>query len=89
MYVILLSLVLANEIFVLPEAEPPNSTEALKWLYRSSQAGYVRAQYQLALCFHQGQGVDPNLVEAVSALIQWLCTLYERSYCLGLAMLLF
>ncbi|KAL9679263.1 hypothetical protein QQ045_017119 [Rhodiola kirilowii] len=46
------------------KAEPPNSTEAVKWLVQSSHAGYVRAQYQLALCLHQGQGVDRNLSEA-------------------------
>ncbi|KAL9678920.1 hypothetical protein QQ045_016772 [Rhodiola kirilowii] len=47
------------------KAEPPNLTEAVKWLVQSSHAGYVRAQYQLALCLHQGQGVDRNLSEAV------------------------
>ncbi|KAK9117259.1 hypothetical protein Sjap_016206 [Stephania japonica] len=36
------------------QAETHNLKEAVKWLYKSSVAGYVRAQYQLALCLHQG-----------------------------------
>ncbi|XP_059657876.1 F-box protein At1g70590 [Cornus florida] len=46
------------------QAEPPNTKEAIKWLYQASFAGHVRAQYQLALCLHQGRGVDQNLPEA-------------------------
>nr|GEW58797.1 hypothetical protein [Tanacetum cinerariifolium] len=36
------------------QAEPPNAKEAVKWLYQASLAGYVRGQYQLALCLHRG-----------------------------------
>ncbi|KAL3511329.1 hypothetical protein ACH5RR_030730 [Cinchona calisaya] len=46
------------------QADPPSYKEAVKWLYRASFAGYARAQYQLALCLHQGRGVDQNLTEA-------------------------
>ncbi|OVA20631.1 F-box domain [Macleaya cordata] len=46
------------------QAEPPNPEEAVKWLYKASIAGYVRAQYQLALCLHHGRGVECNLREA-------------------------
>lgn len=46
-------------------AEPPKREEAAKWLYLSSNAGYVRAQYQLALCLHRGRGMDRNLPQAV------------------------
>ncbi|KAL9670952.1 hypothetical protein QQ045_030210 [Rhodiola kirilowii] len=62
--------------FILPEAEPPNSTEAVKWLVQSSHAGYVCAQYQLALCLHQGQGVDRNLSEAA----RWYLKAAEGGY---------
>ncbi|XP_062110390.1 F-box protein At1g70590 [Humulus lupulus] len=40
------------------QAEPANPKEAVRWFYESAMAGYVRAQYQLALCLHQGRGVD-------------------------------
>ena len=46
-------------------AEPPNMREAIKWLYRASIAGYVRGQYQLALCLHRGGGTNQNLSDAV------------------------
>ncbi|EPS71841.1 hypothetical protein M569_02918, partial [Genlisea aurea] len=36
--------------------DPPNAKEAIPLLYRASVAGHVRAQYQLALCLHQGGG---------------------------------
>lgn len=48
------------------QGEPPNPKEAIKWLYRASFSGHVRAQYQLALCLHQGRGVDRNLPEAAT-----------------------
>lgn len=47
-------------------AEPTKVEEAVNWLLKSATAGYVRAQYQLALCLHQGRGVNRNLKEAVS-----------------------
>ncbi|XP_028769363.1 F-box protein At1g70590-like [Neltuma alba] len=46
------------------QADPPNSKEALKWLYKASFRGNARAQYQLALCLHRGQGIDSNMKEA-------------------------
>lgn len=46
-------------------AEPPNPKGAVKWLYKASLVGHARAQYQLALCLHQGRGVDCNMREAV------------------------
>lgn len=46
-------------------AEPPQPEEAVCWLGLASKAGHVRAQYQFALCLHQGCGVDRNLPEAV------------------------
>ncbi|EEF34477.1 F-box protein At1g70590 isoform X2 [Ricinus communis] len=46
------------------QVEPPKPKEAIKWLLQASNAGHVRAQYQLALCLHQGRGVDHNLQEA-------------------------
>ncbi|XP_071928733.1 F-box protein At1g70590 isoform X2 [Coffea arabica] len=46
------------------QADPPSYKEAVEWLYKASFAGHVRAQYQLALCLHQGRGLDQNLQEA-------------------------
>ncbi|XP_010427839.1 PREDICTED: F-box protein At1g70590 [Camelina sativa] len=46
------------------QVEPTNPKEAIKWLRQSAENGYVRAQYQLALCLHQGRVVQPNMVEA-------------------------
>ncbi|KAI3853806.1 hypothetical protein MKX03_020150 [Papaver bracteatum] len=48
------------------QADPSNPKEAVKWLYRASDAGHSRAQYQLALCLHQGRGVECNIREAAS-----------------------
>jgi len=39
----------------------------MKWLKQSAENGYVRAQYQLALCLHHGRVVQTNLLEAVCA----------------------
>lgn len=50
-------------------AEPANPDEAVKWLYKSAMAGHVRAQYQLALCLHQGRGMNHNIQEAVCSLV--------------------
>lgn len=35
------------------------------FMYKASAAGHARAQYQLALCLHQGRGVAQSLEEAV------------------------
>lgn len=39
--------------------------EAVKCFYQAASGGNVRAQYNLALCLHQGRGVERNLPEAV------------------------
>lgn len=52
-------------VLVIFAADPPNHLEAVKWLYKASIAGHVRAQYQLALCLHQGRVVNQNLRKAV------------------------
>ncbi|CAE5963704.1 unnamed protein product [Arabidopsis arenosa] len=46
------------------QVQPSNLKEAMKWLKQSAENGYVRAQYQLALCLHQGRVVKTNLLEA-------------------------
>ncbi|KAL3337259.1 hypothetical protein AABB24_029760 [Solanum stoloniferum] len=58
------------------QANPPNSEEAIKWLYKASVAGYVRAQYQLALCLHKNCGPSRNLREAVT----WFLKAAEGGY---------
>ncbi|GER56018.1 F-box family protein [Striga asiatica] len=55
---------------------PPNNNQAIKWLYKSSIAGHVRAQYQLALCLHQGRGVGKSLQEAA----RWYLSAAEGGY---------
>lgn len=51
--------------FVYAAANPPNTKEAIEWLYKASTAGHARAQYQLALCLHRGEGVEQSVQEAV------------------------
>ncbi|KAK6116544.1 hypothetical protein DH2020_049650 [Rehmannia glutinosa] len=58
------------------QANPPNTKEAMKWLYQASFAGHVRAQYQLALCLHQGRVVGQSLQEAA----RWYLTAAEGGY---------
>ncbi|CAK9144962.1 unnamed protein product [Ilex paraguariensis] len=58
------------------QAEPPNMKEAVKWLFQASVAGFVRAQYQLALCLHQGRGANRNLPEAA----RWYLRAAEGGY---------
>lgn len=55
---------------------PQNHKEAVTWLHRASNCGHVRAQYQLALCLHQGHGVDRNLQEAA----KWYLKAAEGGY---------
>ncbi|XP_022776147.1 F-box protein At1g70590 [Durio zibethinus] len=57
-------------------AQPQNHKEAVKWLHQASLGGHVRAQYQLALCLHQGLGVDRNLHEAA----RWYLKAAEGGY---------
>jgi len=52
-------------IIIVCAAEPSKRKEAVKWLFQASKSGHVRAQYQFALCLHQGSGVNCNLQEAV------------------------
>ncbi|KAL5718174.1 hypothetical protein ACHQM5_011109 [Ranunculus cassubicifolius] len=56
--------------------EPPNPEEAVKWLYKASIAGHSRAQYQLALCLHQGRGLRRNIAEAA----KWYLRAAEGGY---------
>ncbi|KAL0408573.1 UNVERIFIED_CONTAM: F-box protein [Sesamum radiatum] len=58
------------------QASPANTKEAIGWLYQASYAGHVRAQYQLALCLHQGRGVGRSLQEAA----QWYHRAAEGGY---------
>lgn len=56
-----------SNCLLLSAVQPSNPKEAMKWLKLSAENGYVRAQYQLALCLHQGRVVQTNLLEAVCA----------------------
>ncbi|XP_027361431.1 F-box protein At1g70590 [Abrus precatorius] len=58
------------------QAEPPNTEEALKWLYKGSIGGNVRAQYQLALCLHRVGGIRSNMREAA----KWYLKAAEGGY---------
>ncbi|CAK8537173.1 unnamed protein product [Lathyrus sativus] len=58
------------------QVEPPNTEQALKWLYKASKGGNVRAQYQLALCLHRDGGSRSNIREAV----KWYTKAAEGGY---------
>ncbi|XP_022877094.1 F-box protein At1g70590 isoform X1 [Olea europaea var. sylvestris] len=58
------------------QADPSNAKEAIDWLYQASVAGSVRAQYQLALCWHQGRVLHQNLQEAA----RWYLRAAEGGY---------
>ncbi|ESQ28150.1 hypothetical protein EUTSA_v10018848mg [Eutrema salsugineum] len=58
------------------QVQPSNPKEAMKWLKQSAENGYVRAQYQLALCLHQGRVVQANLPEAT----RWYLKAAEGGY---------
>ncbi|XP_047322041.1 F-box protein At1g70590 [Impatiens glandulifera] len=58
------------------QAEPSNPKESIRWLYKASVAGHVRAQYQLALCLHHSHGVIRNLPEAA----KWYLRAAEGGY---------
>jgi len=71
------------------QGEPSNPKEAVKWLYKASLAGHVRAQYQLALCLHQGRVVDCNIQEAAKWYLKaaesgYLRAMYNVSLCYSL-----
>ncbi|XP_007044772.2 PREDICTED: F-box protein At1g70590 [Theobroma cacao] len=57
-------------------AQPQKHKEAVKWLHEASVGGHIRAQYQLALCLHQGLVVDRNLREAA----RWYLKAAEGGY---------
>lgn len=55
-----------GDMVVLMDAvEPPDPKEAVKWMYKSANSGFVRAQYQLALCLQHGRGIERDACEAV------------------------
>lgn len=59
------------------QAEPRNTEQALKWLYKASVCGNVRAQYQLALCLHQDcEKIRGNMKEAA----KWYMRAAEGGY---------
>ncbi|XP_004489784.1 F-box protein At1g70590 [Cicer arietinum] len=58
------------------QVEPPNTEQALKWLYKASKGGNIRAQYQLALCLHRDGGNRSNIREAV----KWYMKAAEGGY---------
>ncbi|KAI3467571.1 hypothetical protein Pfo_024234 [Paulownia fortunei] len=71
------------------QADPPNTKEAIEWLYKASIAGHVRAQYQLALCLHQGRGVEQSLQEAARWYLRaaeggYVRAMYNTSLCYSL-----
>lgn len=73
------------------QAEPPNVKEAVKWLYQASVAGYVRGQYQLALCLHRGCGMNQNLSDAARWYLRaaeggYVRAMYNVSLCYTLGM---
>ena len=45
--------------------KPKNEAEAVKWYRKASDQGYASAQYHLALCYYNGQGVTQDYSEAV------------------------
>ncbi|CAK9199756.1 unnamed protein product [Sphagnum troendelagicum] len=45
-------------------ADSSDLAEAVKWFQLAAEAGHARAQYSLALCLHQGWGVDRNMSKA-------------------------
>lgn len=68
------------------QADPPKYNEAVKWLYEASTSGHVRAQYQFALCLHQGRGVQQNLQKAAKWYLQaaeggYMRAMYNTSLC--------
>lgn len=58
------------------QGNPPDPEEAVKWLYKASVAGHVRAQYQLALSLHKRHSPNSNLQEAA----KWCLKAAEGGY---------
>ncbi|KAL6567852.1 hypothetical protein OROGR_001520 [Orobanche gracilis] len=70
-------------------ADPTNLKDAIALLYKASVAGHVRAQYQLALCLHQGRGVEKSLQRAArwyqkAAVGGYARAMYNTSLCYSL-----
>lgn len=71
-----------SNCLLLSAVQPSNPKEAMKWLKQSAENGYVRAQYQLALCLHQGRVVKTNLLEAVcDSFSMLLVEILQNLYC--------
>ncbi|KZV17811.1 F-box protein [Dorcoceras hygrometricum] len=71
------------------QANPPNLNEAIEWLHKASIAGHVRAQYQFALCLHQGRGVKQSLQTAARWYLRaaeggYVRAMYNTSLCYSL-----
>lgn len=58
------------------QAEPARMKEAVRWLLQSASSGYVRAQYQLGLCLHHGQGIERDRIGAA----RWYLKAAEGNY---------
>lgn len=39
--------------------------QAVHWYKKSANQGYASAQFQLAICYHAGTGVNQNLTESI------------------------
>ncbi|WOH08222.1 hypothetical protein DCAR_0727659 [Daucus carota subsp. sativus] len=68
------------------QIESPDLKEATKWLYKAANSGYVRAQYQLALCLQHGRGLKRDLCEAAKWCIKaaeggYVRAMYNTSLC--------
>ncbi|KAL3649790.1 hypothetical protein CASFOL_006193 [Castilleja foliolosa] len=75
-----------NLAIAILQAVRPNYKEAIELLYKASVAGHARAQYQLALCLHQGRGVEKNLQQAArwyqrAAVGGYARAMYNTSLC--------
>jgi hypothetical protein len=66
-----------TKVYLCYAVEPPNTEQALKWLYKASEGGNIRAQYQLALCLHRAGGNRSNIREAVGTLFIFSTTIFN------------
>ncbi|MBT7957972.1 MAG: sel1 repeat family protein [Akkermansiaceae bacterium] len=48
------------------DEKPKHKAEVLLWLLRSAGAGLVEAEYQIGVCYQQGNGVQQDLVAAAA-----------------------
>lgn len=68
------------------QVEPPDPKEGVKWMYKSANSGFVRAQYQLALCLQHGRGIKRDACEAAKWYIKaseggYVRAMYNTSLC--------